>query len=529
MPALMPPIAANDQASAPLKILVEMRPALEGHAGIPQETRLLFRGLSLLDNTAVEGLIQGSDRVLAQGLPVNGRVGRLSRDRQLNRLGRVVISIEQGYWDSMPATYMHTFAMAVRHLLGGRQTLTRFDARQFKDYIWRRFFARTLPSADFDLVTGAAFRIARVPWNAMHICALVIRQLGGPSLFPRLDTSDFDMMIAETPFPATVSKHTKLVVRYHDAIPLLMPHTISDKRWHHAFHYYALRKNVASGAWFVCVSEATRQDLLSVFPQAEARSLTIHNMVSHNYFDENSAAERVPEIVKIRMNARVKPPLDATLIRRLFENGVLPNPLDYLLVVSTVEPRKNHLGLLSAWEKLRADSLPTLKLFVVGKLGWQHKAIVKQFRPWMERGDVFLLEDVPAADLRLLYKHAVATICPSFGEGFDYSGAEAMQSGGVVAASDIPVHREIYADAAEYFNPYSTTDLARAVTSLMGPANGARRAELVARGAVVAQRYAYETILPQWQAFLMAPTAATASTTPTAPTAPPRPTAALAQ
>jgi glycosyltransferase involved in cell wall biosynthesis len=292
-------------------------------------------------------------------------------------------------------------------------------------------------------------------------------------------------------------------VRYHDAIPLLMPHTISDKRWHHAFHYYALRKNVAHGAWFVCVSEATRKDLLTVFPQAEARSLTIHNMVSHNYFDEDSVADRVPEIVKIRMNARIKPPLAAAFKRRLFENGMLPDPLDYLLVVSTIEPRKNHLGLLSAWEKLRADGFPALKLLVVGKLGWHHKTIVKQFRPWMDRGDVFLLEDVPAGDLRLLYKHARATICPSFGEGFDFSGVEAMRSGGVVAASDIPVHREIYADAAEYFNPYSTVDLARAVTGLIGAAHGERRSELVARGAVVAQRYAYETILPQWQAFMM--------------------------
>ena len=82
--------------------------------------------------------------------------------------------------------------------------------------------------------------------------------------------------------------------------------------------------------------------------------------------------------------------------------------------------------------------------------------------PWMERGDVFLVADVPSADLRLLYKHARATVCPSFGEGFDFSGVEAMKSGGAVVASDIAVHREIYADAAEYCNPYSQS------TSLRG-------------------------------------------------------------
>jgi glycosyltransferase involved in cell wall biosynthesis len=496
--------AAVAGARVPLRVLVEMRPALEGHAGIPQETRLLFRGLSMLEGVHAEGLMQSAERVLARGLPAHesGWLGRLPRHRQLDRLGRVVITLEQGYWDSRPEAFAHTFAMALRYLAGGQESLARFDTRHFRDYIWRRFFARTLPPADFDSVTSADFRIARVPWNAMHICAIVTRKLGWPSLFPRLDTSEFDMLIAETPYPGTVSKRTKLVVRYHDAIPLLMPHTIADKRWHHAFHYHALRKNVANGAWFVCVSEATRRDLLSVFPQAEARSLTIHNMISHDYFDAESSAERVPEIIKTRLNAHVKPPLDNSFKRRLFEDRAAAEALQYLLIVSTIEPRKNHLTLLSAWEQLRTERFPDLKLVVVGKLGWHHKAIVRKFRPWMERGDVYLLEDVPSADLRLLYKHARATVCPSFGEGFDYSGVEAMKSGGAVVASDIEVHHEIYADAAEYFNPYGVDEALGAIVNVIDPARAARREELIAKGARVSQRYACEAILPKWEAFL---------------------------
>jgi glycosyltransferase involved in cell wall biosynthesis len=480
-----------------------MRPALEGHAGIPQETRLLFRGLSRLKDVGVEGLMQSSERPLAKGLPAGtAKLAQLSADKRFNRLGKVVISLEQGYWDSTPRAYLLTFAMAVWHLLGGRQHLTRFDPLHFKDFIWRRYFARTLPSADFSVATNANFRIARIPWQGMHICATVTRKMGWPSLFPRIDTKDFDMFIAETPYPATVSKNTKMVIRYHDAIPLLMPHTISDKRWHQAFHYYALRKNVENGAWFVCVSEATRKDLIAVFPQAEPRSLTIHNMVSHNYFDEDSSAERIPEIVKVRMNGKVKPPLDPSYLGRLFEDKVLPTPLNYLLIVSTIEPRKNHLALLAAWENLRVERYPNLKIFVVGKLGWHNKEIVRKFRPWMERGDIFLLEDVPAADLRLLYKHASATVCPSFGEGFDFSGVEAMRCGGAVVASDIEVHREIYADAAEYCNPYSSGDVARAIVNVIDADNSHRRDELIAKGAEVSKRYLFESILPKWEAFI---------------------------
>lgn len=52
-----------------MKILLELRPAFEGHAGIPQETRLLFRGLMQLAGTEVEGLLQSGNLVLSKGLP----------------------------------------------------------------------------------------------------------------------------------------------------------------------------------------------------------------------------------------------------------------------------------------------------------------------------------------------------------------------------------------------------------------------------------------------------------------------------
>jgi glycosyltransferase involved in cell wall biosynthesis len=111
---------------------------------------------------------------------------------------------------------------------------------------------------------------------------------------------------------------------------------------------------------------------------------------------------------------------------------------------------------------------------------------------------------VPADELRLLYRHASATVCPSFGEGFDYSGVEAMRCGGVVAASDIPVHREVFGEAAEYFSPYSAEELAAALGRLVGAGEAvtARRQALAAAGDAVSARYLPENVLPQWQEFL---------------------------
>lgn len=476
----------------PVKVLFELRPALDGHGGIPQETRLLFRGLSTLNDVCVEGLLQSSGRLLPAGLAPGDQddKGGLSADECVALMGRIVLTLDSPRsWRGEYRAALHTIGMGFRARCGGSETLTRFDPAHFQDYMWHRLFAKTLPPEDFGVVTRAGFRIARIPWTALQICARFTGNFGAP-IYARLDTSEFGVMIAETPYPATVSRNTRLVVRYHDAIPLLMPHTIADSDYHHATHYLTLRHNVRCGAWFVCVSDATRSDLLSIFPEAESRSLTIHNMVSAHFFAEESHPERVLEIIKGHAQEDPGPSSDKG------------KPFEYLLMVSSIEPRKNHLSLLAAWEQLRVERFPALKLVVVGGTGWHNEPIMRKFRPWMERGDLLLLKDVSAAELRRLYRHARATVCPSFGEGFDFSGVEAMQSGGAVIASDIPAHREVYADAAEYFNPYSAADLARATSSVIDTANAGRRHELVRLGATVAPRYAPEAILPRWEAFL---------------------------
>jgi glycosyltransferase involved in cell wall biosynthesis len=495
--------ATTQSDSAPLRILMELRPALDRYAGIPQATRLLFRGLGRLENVQIEGLLQTAGLVLPAGLPVRERSWRrpLTRDQQLNRLGRVVIKMEQKTRGWYLTAVAYTVAMACRRLLGGREQLTRFEALHFRDFLWRRFFAKTLLAGDFDLVTRCGFRIARVPYHAMHICAVLTRQFGY-ALYPRFATSDFDVMICETPFPGTVAPTTRLVIHYHDAVPLLMPHTIADRRFHQAAHYNALRNNVANGAWFVCASDATRRDLISVFPQAEPRSVTIHNMISQHFNSAPSELRQVPEIIRTRLNLRLEPPLDAGVRQRLIQQYQHNDQMNYLLVVSTIEPRKNHLTLLAAWEQLRTQRFADLKLVMVGSLGWHHDPIIDKFRPALERTDVVLLEDVLAEELRVLYAHAKATICPSFGEGFDFSGVEAMKSGGAVVASDISVHHEVFADAAEYFNPYAVESLTRAILNVIDPAQEARRLELITRGAVVAERYDQDVILPKWGEFL---------------------------
>jgi len=275
------------------KLLLEMRPALEGFAGIPQETRLLYRGLRMLDSIDVVGMLQTSHRTLARGTQEQGGFfsKKLSEGRKINRYSRAIISLAQSphktIVDKLLDWMQKRFSSAELTLWTifglSKIRLSDFRSRHFEDFIWRTLFAKTLASSDFDLVTSSNQKICSVPYHIMHVAGLNTLNFFPSPRYPRLDTSNVDIFIAQTPYPARINRSTAFIVRYHDAIPMFMPHTIPDKSVHQATHFYALLDNVKSGAYFACVSDATRNDLLTLFPEAEKRAVTIYNMVSHHY------------------------------------------------------------------------------------------------------------------------------------------------------------------------------------------------------------------------------------------------------
>src|SRR5262249_46286613 len=120
----------------------------------------------------------------------------------------------------------------------------------------------------------------------------------------------------------------------------------------------------------------------------------IHNMVSHHYFEEDSPASLVPGIIRSRLHegdaakgVDVQPKFLTLREQESFYTRCLTRkPLRYLLVVSAIEPRKNHMRLLAAWEVLKSSIDPDLKLVVVGGLGWDYLLTLRAFRPWIDRG-----------------------------------------------------------------------------------------------------------------------------------------------
>lgn len=493
------------------RILAELRPALEGFAGIPQETRLLFSAFRDFEDFQTVGLINQYRQKLSKGILKNKSYNDKDIHRKINLISRHIISHKEdislkGFWKHLLRNYIDSRdygPIKNRAIWGIPEKISYLDVEGFEDFIWSTLFSKSVSLSEYDKIVSSIFAVITAGWQHMHRCGIKHNPiLRTQEKYPKIDTRDFDFFVTQTPFPGVLSRRTKMVIRYHDAIPIYLPHTIPDTKFHQRTHYMALKDNVKRKSIFVCTTQAVRNDLCRIFPSAEEKSTVIHDMVSSQYYEQEANVERICNIIKSKIEQSTQPNfLNNTEKVRFYDRHVKGPEFNFLLMVSTIEPRKNHGKLIGAWEIMREKLDPNLKLVIVGKPGWGNDKVLNAMQPWQEKGQLFNLSAVPSPDLRVLYNSAKAVVCPSISEGFDLSGIEAMLSGGVVAASDIPVHREVYGDCSEYFNPYSVMQCANAIEKIIHPDNQTNREALKQKSLKHGRNYLEENIAPKWHEF----------------------------
>ena len=172
--------------------------------------------------------------------------------------------------------------------------------------------------------------------------------------------------------------------------------------------------------------------------------------------------------------------------------GELPDdvPERFVLHVGTIEPRKNVAVLLAAWHQLRATMPDVPSLVLCGRLGWQHELIEEALAEATAEGWLICLGYAPDATVRALYERAAAVVCPSIYEGFGLPLVEAMAAGTPIVCSDIPVFREVAADAAFFVPPGDAGEWARAVARVLSDRELAR--DLRARGEVRTRDFSWQ-------------------------------------
>lgn len=156
----------------------------------------------------------------------------------------------------------------------------------------------------------------------------------------------------------------------------------------------------------------------------------------------------------------------------------------YLLLVGTLEPRKNLRITINAFEEV-SRIYPELKLVVVGRQGWQTnlevpKAIEKQ---------VVFTGYVSRQELVSLYSHAEALVFPSLYEGFGFPIIEAMSCGTPVITSNVSSMPEVGGEACIYVDPKESDDIARKICALLN--DKSLQTEFVAKGILRSARFSW--------------------------------------
>lgn len=478
-------------ASSPLSVLVDLRPAFDGLYGIAQETRLSFALMQELNGVEVSGLIHHPAHALARGLSATAPKAAGRSVEEIFALSRFVARSAPhtgplARFRNIGSVLLAFLAVQARRIFGAPIPLHHFVPAGFDHFLWSRLFALTLSPVEFRRCLDAAYATLSPPWQTMHASALL------PWLGPyaKVDTSNYDVLVAQSPWPARPHDRTQLVVRFHDAVPVYMPHTMKQPRMGQRFQTSALRSN-APAALFACPSAASRAELLKLYPDAEHRAFVVQDRVSPTYSPSWPAREAVRNTVALRSSGGG----DARVAAMQHLNAQASFP--YFLMVGTIEPRKNHGGVLAAWEMLRQQmGEPAPALVLVGSQGWQSAPLRDAIAAAERRGPLYHLESVPAQELRDLYSAASAVICASFDEGFDLPAVESLRCGAAIVASDIPVHREMLGDAALFLDPYSVEDI---FGVLRRAAGRDVQLELRANASRRADRFDDSTVKAQWE------------------------------
>ncbi|MCB0114904.1 MAG: glycosyltransferase family 4 protein [Caldilineaceae bacterium] len=211
----------------------------------------------------------------------------------------------------------------------------------------------------------------------------------------------------------------------------------------------------------IAVSEQTKRDLMELYGTPAAKIQVIYQGI-----DERFAPIGPPRVAEAKQKLGIQRP--------------------YLLMVGTLEPRKNHAAALRTLARLKAKDYPHC-LVIVGGKGWLFDPIQAQVGEMGLNDDVIFAGHVEDDDLPALYSGADCLLMPSLYEGFGFPVIEAMACGAPVVSSNRSSLPEVAGDAALLVNPEDDAELTAAVMRVLD--DGALAGHLRQAGRTQAARF----------------------------------------
>ena len=266
----------------------------------------------------------------------------------------------------------------------------------------------------------------RALWMQSALPAVIARHRPDVAFFPN--------------YMAPLAKTCPTVITVHDMAVFLHPQTFTFKK--RVLQRALLPMILRQADAVVTPSRSTRNDLLRLVDLDPRRVVPIH----------------------LAADPRLQVPMSDAEERQARAELALPER--YLLAVSTLEPRKNLVRLVAAFERACGVD-PDLKLVLVGGKGWRDAGIRAALSQSSAADRIVTTGYVSFEALRLVYREALALCYPSLYEGFGLPVVEAMACGAPVLTSRGSSLDEVAAGAAIAVDPLDVGQIAAGMRELV--------------------------------------------------------------
>lgn len=248
--------------------------------------------------------------------------------------------------------------------------------------------------------------------------------------------------------------------------------TAKQRLWHRLINP---KKQCARARLIFVPSQSTKQDLAETYGIAEEKIRVIYPGLSAGM---SAPGRWEPERIKKKYHL----------------------PDHYILFLGAIEPRKNIVGLIEAFEKVQALFSQPYALVLAGARGWQNEKIYARANASPARDRIKFIGFVPAEEKPALYAGAGCFAYPSFYEGFGFPVLEAMACGTPVVTADRSSLPEVAGRAACLVNPFNSGSIADGLYEAI--ANHHRRGQMTAAGRIQAEKFSWRRAAKEWIAAM---------------------------
>ncbi len=283
------------------------------------------------------------------------------------------------------------------------------------------------------------------------------------ALWPVARRLHIDLLHSTDFIPPLWVRSFKSVITVHDLAFLRWPHFLTEDS---ARYYGQVDAAVERADHIIAVSESTKNDLVKLLG-APRDKITVVYEAADPIYRPMARAEALASM-------RSKYPL----------------PDEFILFVSTIEPRKNITTLLHAYRRLLDSYKISAGLVLAGATGWLSQQIFDTVEQLDLQSHVTFLGRVQNGDLVYLYNLARCLAHPAYYEGFGLTPLEAMACGTPVVVSNVSSLPEVVGDAALLIDPNNEEELAVALHRLL--ADDALHASLRDKGLARARTFTWE-------------------------------------